>query len=221
MMQSLFVVSKPFPAFITCCWLALQSAHAIAASLTLEPIADAYVRDGAWANANSGAHDLMYTRTRSKGPNYDSYLKFDTSGAGGAGSISAATLRLSAAKSGPSLSLGVYAVSSTSWVETAITWNNRPALGAVLGTAQVAGPGSSYYEIDVSAYVIGEKAAGRSFISFGLHNPQESGPTIEIRSRENTSGRPQLVITSNAAPTVSLASPASGAIFAAPATITL
>ena len=171
-MQSLFVVSKPFLALIACCLLALQSAHAIAASLTLEPIADAYVRDGAWANTNSGAHDFMYTRTRSNGPNYDSYLKFDASGVGGAGSIAAATLRVSAAKSGPALSLGVYAVSTASWVETTITWNNRPALGTVLGTAQVAGTGSSYYEIDVSAYVIGEKAAGRSVISFGLHNPQ-------------------------------------------------
>ena len=203
-------------------WLvALQSAYSIAATVTLEPVADAYVLDGVWADSNFGSANPIFTQTRTTTGNYDSYLKFDTASAGGAGSVAAATLRISASKSGPGVGMAAYAVADSSWAEAAITWNTKPARGAALGSVTVAGVTYVYYEFDVSSYVIGEKAAGRNLLSFALHNPEVSSQAIYILSREATSGRPQLVITLNEAPTVALTSPANGAVFTAPATISV
>jgi RHS repeat-associated protein len=202
-------------------WLALQSAYSAAATTTLNPTADAYVRDGTWANSNNGTSAGLFTQTRTKtGNNYDSYLKFDLSGVG---SIAAAKFRISASVSGGTgVGMTVYSVADTTWVETSITWNNKPPRGGALSSTTVTGNTFVYYEFDVSSYVIAEKAAGRNLVSFALHNPAESSQAIWMHSRETTSGSPpQLVITPNVAPTVSLTSPANGATFTAPATIPL
>jgi RHS repeat-associated protein len=116
----------------------------------------------------------------------------------------------------------VYSIADTTWVETSITWNNKPPRGGALSSTTVTGNTFVYYEFDVSSYVIAEKAAGRNLVSFALHNPAESSQAIWMHSRETTSSSPpQLVITLNEAPTVALTSPANGATFTAPATIPL
>jgi RHS repeat-associated protein len=190
------------------------------APVTLTPTADAYVLDGAWAGSNFGTAGL-FTETRSgTGSNYDSYLKFDTSSIGGPGSVAAARLRVSASLASGAVGMSTYAVSDTAWSETAITWNNKPALGGSLGSVTVSGNAFTVYELDVSAYVIAEKAAGRNVVSFGLHNPSTSSQAIWIHSRESGAS-PQLVITPNAAPTVSLTAPAAGAVFIPPASVTV
>ena len=194
------------------------AAAAQAAPVTLNPIADAYVLDGSWAGSNFGTGTLLHTQTASNS-NYDSYLKFDTSSIA---SIASARLRVSASLTGSSaIGMAVYPVSDTAWSETAITWNNKPARGASLGSAAVSGSTYVYYEVDVSNYVLAEKAAGRAIVSLALHNTQTSSQRIYIRSRENTNGPPQLVIVPNAAPTVSLTAPANNALFVAPASVTL
>jgi len=143
-------------------------------------------------------------------------------GLGGAGSVASAKLRLNAAASAnASVGMTVYAVSNTTWSESTLTWNNKPARGGALGSTTVTGNSFIYYELDVSNYLIAEKAAGRNIVSFALHNPAASNQTIWIHSREATSSRPQLVITPNVAPTVALTSPTAGAVFQTPATITL
>jgi len=200
----------------------LLAASGAAAAQALNPTADAYVRDGTWANTNFGTSTGLFTKTSGNaGQNYDSYLKFDVSSVGGVGSVASAKLRINASLSSGSLVATVYAVSSTTWSETAITWNNKPARGGALASTTVTGSSFIYYEFDVSNYLIAEKAAGRNIVSFALHNPAASSQTIWMGSREGTSGRPQLVITPNVAPTVALTSPAAGAVFQAPATITL
>lgn len=89
----------------------------------------------------------------------------------------------------------VYAVSNTTWSETGITWNNKPARGAALATANVTSTSFLYYEFDVSDYVIAEKGAGRNLVSFALHNPNVANYMVWMRAREYGVNPPQLVLT--------------------------
>ncbi len=193
----------PLLALVTCLPMVLQSAPSAAATTTLNPIADAYVEGGAWANDNFGTSTGLFTQTSNNGTSsYDSYLKFDTSSTGGLGSVASAKLRISASLASGSIGMSVYAVSDTSWAETAITWNNKPARGSALASTTVTGNSFIYYELDVSSYLIAEKAAGRNIVSFALHNPANSSKFIWMQSRETTSGNPpQLVLILNPKPT--------------------
>jgi RHS repeat-associated protein len=162
------------------------------APITFTPTADAYVLDGAWAGSNFGTDIALYTRT-SNGQNYDSYLKFNTSGVG---SVLSAKLRINASVSAnANIGLTVHSVAATGWSESAITWNNKPTRGGALGSVTVTGTSFAYYEIDVTSYLAAEKAAGRNVVSFALHNGQSSNQFVWMRSREAGSNPPQLVIT--------------------------
>src|SRR5688572_5669267 len=164
------------------------------APITFTPTADAYVLDGAWAGSNFGTDIALYTRT-SNGQNYDSYLKFNTSGVG---SVLSAKLRINASVSAnANIGLTVHSVAATGWSESAITWNNKPTRGGALGSVTVTGTSFAYYEIDVTSYLAAEKAAGRNVVSFALHNGQSSNQFVWTRSREAGSNPPQLVITPN------------------------
>ncbi len=196
------------------------TASATAAAQSLSPLADSYVLDGAWANSNFGTATGLFTKT-SKNQNYDSYIKFDTSSVGGVGSVASAKLRVKASLASGSIGMSAYSVSNTTWSETGITWNNKPARGGALSSMTVTGSAYTTYDLDVSVYVIAEKAAGRNTVSFALHNPSSSSQSIWIQSRESGSGGPQLVITANAAPTVSLTAPANNAVFLPPANVTV
>jgi RHS repeat-associated protein len=192
-----------------------------AATATLTPTADAYVRNGLlYAGRNYGtAATLIAATTGTASNNYDSYLKFNTSSVSG---IASARLRLYAALSAAgSVSGSIYAVADTSWTETGITWSTKPALGAALGTVTVNGTAYGWYELDVTAYVQGEYNANRKVVSLALHNTATSSATIQAQSRE-AANKPQLVITYNAGPpAVSLTSPAEGSAYTTPATIPL
>lgn len=201
--------------------LLLSFDPAWAASSTLIPTADAYVQAGNKnATKNFGtATSLNVGTSGALAKNYDSYLKFDTTSAP---DITTAKLRLYAAlsKSGSSIASTAYSVADTAWSETALTWNNKPALGTALGTITVASTTYGWYEVDVTAYVQSEFAAGRKVVSFAYHNSANSTPYITAHSKEGVK-KPQLIIAYNVAPTVSLTAPAANSTFNAPANITL
>jgi hypothetical protein len=199
----------------------------------LYPTADAYVQDGTAASTNFGAATPLKLQTDTKtntGKNLDTYFKFDLSGV--SQSITTAKLRLSAALSVTgSVGTSAYGVPNTSWIELgtgSITWNNKPTRNATAitgATATVTGTGYATYDLDVTSYVKTEKTAGRDVISLALHNPSASTPFISLASREDTTNKPQLIITTgntpNAPPSISLSSPANGATYSAPASLTL
>jgi RHS repeat-associated protein len=197
----------------------------LAATVTLNPTADTFVQNGKNASKNYGGNTQLRAQTNTTAAsNYDSYLKFDTSTA--TGEITSAKLRLyaSLSKAG-NVSNSTHAVGNTDWGETMLTWNNRPALGAVLGSVAVTSTSYAWKEIDVTAYVQSEKAAGRNVISLGLHNAASSSVYVRANSREARSNRPELVIVTapaaNLPPTVSLTAPTAGSSHTAPASITL
>jgi RHS repeat-associated protein len=196
-----------------------NTAHA--ASTTLTPSADAFVQAGTNAGKNYGTLTSLRARTSATAAsNYDSYLTFNT---GSVPNIINAKLRLYAKLSASgSVSTGAYAVASTTWSETGITWNNKPARGALLGSVTVNSTAYAYKDIDVTAYVQGEYAAGRKVVSFAYHNGANTSIYITGYSRNSTSAnKPQLLITYDLAPTVSLSAPAANSVYTAPATIAI
>lgn len=166
----------------------------VAQPTTLLPVADAYVRDGSYANTNYGLVNTLATKSDvGAGYNRWTYLKFDLSGI--TGSITSSVLRLYGGISNTrntNLTVAVYAGADTTWSEAGITWNNRPPAGAsILATATVANSTSQYFEWDLTPYI---QAANRGLVSIVLQDTQNSTDYILWNSREATSNQPQLVI---------------------------
>ena len=161
--------------------------------VTLTPVADAYVRDGSSAGTNFGTQTTLQMRTTTtSGSNRDSYLKFDL---GTRTAVSSAKLRVFASLSASgSVATAVHALANTTWTETGINWNNKPPRGASLRSVNVNSTSSVWYELDVTAYVQAELAAGRKILSFAFHDPANSTQQINLPSRQASSNRPQLVV---------------------------
>jgi peptidoglycan/xylan/chitin deacetylase (PgdA/CDA1 family) len=158
------------------------------------PTADASVRDGSFANTNFGSATGLEVKTATSGFNRDAYLKYDISGLA---TISRAKLRVFAGLSEAATnSVAVHSVATTTWTESAITWNNRPARsGSALSSVVVGGTSLGGYDLDVTSYVQSQKAAGKTVVSFALHAPNVSVAVTTASARESANSRPQLVIT--------------------------
>lgn len=213
LLRSLFVVACLLPSL------------GQAASVTLNPTADAYVQAGANANINFGNATRLRSQTVDGTTinDYESYLKFDTVTT--TGQITSAKLRLYSATSGVgSVAVTAHGVADTNWNESTITWNNKPARGTAFGTAMVSGTSYIWREIDVTDHILQERNAGRSLVSLGLANTASSSVYAHANSRNAEFNWPQLVIVTapaNAPPTVSLTAPANGSSYTAPATVNL
>jgi hypothetical protein len=165
-----------------------------AAAVKLNPTADAHVRDGSSANTNFGSATTIEVQTSStSGQNRDAYFKFDLTNVG---DINNAKLRIYAALSAAgSVATSVYPVTNTTWSETEINWNNRPAVGTpILNNVTVNGTSLAWYELDVTNYVTGEKKAGRNVVTLALHNQSNSTANINLNSKEGASNKPELAI---------------------------
>jgi chitodextrinase len=144
--------------------------------------ADSYVRADQ-PTANFGANTLLRADTS---PVIRSYLRFDLAGVEGEEDVSA-VLRISA-RSTRSLGYQVRGVASNSWGESTITYNNAPAVGAVVGSS---GPivDGEWSEVDVSSLVDGDGP-----LSLAVTNT--SATAISLSSREAGAAlRPHLIIT--------------------------
>ena len=159
--------------------------------------ADAYVRDGSKASRNFGGSSALQVRQASSGNNRWTYLRFDTSGVD---SVSRAVLRLFgrlSAKTATTVRTSVFACANTTWSESGITWNNRPATGtAALATTTMVNNSTTarWYEWDVTSYLQAEKAAGRSVVTLVLKNAASSTPYDTFNSKEAGSNVPELIV---------------------------
>jgi uncharacterized repeat protein (TIGR02059 family) len=152
--------------------------------LTFTPTDDAQVRSSS-ATTNYGA--LVTIRTGGEGTTttYRSYLKFDVSGL--SGTVSAVKLRLFATDASPNI-VHVFPVADTTWTEGAITWNNKPPMGAAeVGSAPVPTL-NGYNEITLDPSAVG----GNGVVSFGL---TIDGTNSAIFSSTEGANAPQLVVT--------------------------
>jgi CSLREA domain-containing protein len=103
-----------------------------AAPVTVTTNTASYVRDGTYATTNFGTNPVLEVKKNNTGYTRETYLKFDLSSASSVGS---GKLRLYGGlvdAQNPSMTLAVYGAANTSWGESTLTWNNRPATGPQL-----------------------------------------------------------------------------------------
>lgn len=158
-----------------------QPAPALA-RLTLSPVADAYVVEHP-KNANFG--DSPSLRVNGN-PIELTYVKFDLSSLLGQ-SIERARLRIFV--TGPSGSeQSLRLVPDSSWVESGITYRNRPLPTIVLNSIEGA-PAGSWVEIDVT-YGVQETAGG--LFSFAMDSVGVDA--LVFNSKEAATDRPELIV---------------------------
>jgi probable HAF family extracellular repeat protein len=184
----------------------------------LVAVADAHVRSDN-ANVAFGSLTLLEVQTNgASGPTRDSYMRFDLSGVT---NISSAKIRIFSSLSGSGTGSGTYySVADVTWDEATVTWNTRPALSNVLSHVSVSGTSGAWRTNDITAFVAGEKAAGRNLVTVALHSQTNSTRFIQFNAREATSNRVELIIgTSNTPPAVAINSPTNNSVYRAPASI--
>ncbi|HEX4339980.1 MAG TPA: DNRLRE domain-containing protein [Polyangiaceae bacterium] len=166
------------------------------ATTTLLPVADAYVEEYDAAAQNFGAATVLFAATNATHwYDDDTYLKFSVTNAA---KVTAAKLRVTAALTSTSegaITLAVYPVSDTTWTESGLNWNDKPARGtSPLASTSVTSGSYVTYEVDVTSYVAAQRAAGSSLVSFALHDPTATNARILMQSKEGGSA-PALVVT--------------------------
>jgi phosphatidylserine/phosphatidylglycerophosphate/cardiolipin synthase-like enzyme len=162
---------------------------------TARVLADAYVRGGQYANTNFGqGAELVVKYSADPAFRRDSYMKLDIGGIQAGQSVRLRVFgRLSDTRE-PSVTLAINPVSSSTWGETTITWNNRPAVTATeWGRITVVGTTARWYEVDLTQRVLAERAAGRNTITIALRKMTETQPYVTFGSR-NSSNAPGLVV---------------------------
>jgi hypothetical protein len=150
-----------------------------AAVTSLAPVADAYVY-----SSKPEANYATSTHLRTDGsPDTRSYVKFDVQGIDG--TVTRAILRIYA-NSASNTGYNVNRVSDNSWTEVALTYNNAPPVGEIIGSS---GPivASTWTTVDVTALV-----AGNGSLSLAL-TPIDTR-AISFSSREGEYP-PELTIT--------------------------
>ncbi|MEM8494921.1 MAG: DNRLRE domain-containing protein [Planctomycetota bacterium] len=155
-----------------------------------EAIADTYAKSND-ANTNFGDADFIETYRASRSTT--SFLKFDLAGLS---SVDAAKLRLTGGTDFGTNDIEVFELNDNNWSESALTWNNKPALGASLGVVNSRGSDVLRYELDLTGYVQNALAAGQTELSLGVNNQNWNFVTNAFYSRESAGDGPALVIES-------------------------
>jgi len=154
-------------------------------TLTFGPNADTYA-DQLNPTTNLGTAVKV---TSDNSPVREGYFRFSVSGLSGA--VQSATLRLwvtDGTGNGPA----VYGVTDTTWSETGLTWNNKPANNPTATDNKGAVSISTWVEYDVTPLV-----TGNGTFSFALIADSSDG--LDVFSREGTKP-PQLVVTAGTTP---------------------
>lgn len=156
----------------------------------LNPVADAYVRAGTYANNNYGGVDGLLVKLDGGNNNRQSYLRFDLSAV--TGSVASATLRLKVKDGGGPDTHAAYFVSNDAWGEMTINFNNKPAGSTALDSSGIPSVGS-WVELDVTSQVAAEVAGDDAFSVVLI---SDGGNVINYHPREAIfpEDRPQLVI---------------------------
>ena len=162
---------------------------------TIPTTIGSYVRGGTYASTNYGSvSDLVVKNWSSDNETRHAYLKFDLSGVT---SIASAKLQLFGRVSGStgSVAVNAYSASDTSWGESTINWNNKPASGsAVRGAVTFTGSTAKWYDLDVTSFLQGELDAGRTLVTLVLKGAVKASAPV-LFSSDETTNRPRLEIT--------------------------
>ena len=158
------------------------SQFAVAAtSVTINPVADAYVIQSA-PNSNYGSSTSLRVDSS---PVTRSYLRFSVSGLNGA-SVQSALLRFYA-NSANTAGISVLALANNTWVENKITYANSPAAGNIIISSKGFGTGA-WVQLDISSYIKAE-------VTYNLVLVALNSTNTNLGSREASGKAPQLVLT--------------------------
>lgn len=159
----------------------------------IQPVDDAYVRDGSNSNTNYDSQDPQRLRVKNSDvTNFsrESFLSFDISGIN---NITSARLWFFGRNDNAvDINTTVYAVPNTSWSETTLTWNNKPSTGSSLGQVEIDDEDEEWGSLDVTSYVSG--AQGGSKVAFTLVNLAALELTLDVDSRETADGNPPFLV---------------------------
>jgi len=171
------------------------TAQAGGTPVTLSAEADTHVRDGTNVGVNFGTSlTLEQKNSTVAGNNRRTFVRFPI---GSVSTVSSAKLRLTGSSVTTAKLVGVFAVASSTWSETTLTWNTPPpTIGNKLGASQSVGLTAATVEWDVTAHVQAQKGALAGAVTFEIKQDiaNNEGPTT-FSSREAATNRPQLVIT--------------------------
>ncbi|QRR01391.1 malectin domain-containing carbohydrate-binding protein [Dyadobacter sandarakinus] len=169
----------------------------IAPTLTLNTVADAYVRDGRYREANYGNNSALEVKTFSSDPSVfrSSYLKFNVPVAT---TVVSARLRVYGHnhEDAKSIPLHAYGIDDDSWTEEGINKNNAPAASTPSLGFTAVNAIYQYYEIDVTSYVKAQLQSGNPQVSMLLSDPGNRNTRLIFNSRQAGSHPPQLFIQS-------------------------
>ncbi|GGC05304.1 CBM96 family carbohydrate-binding protein [Dyadobacter sediminis] len=173
----------------------VSAIEVIKTGLTLQPNADAYIRDGIYNNTNYGSESNLDIKNTvgELSPKRSSYLRFQLPANTG---ITSAKLRVYGHnhENNKDISVHAYGVDDDSWTEYGIVRSNAPVVSTLsLGYVAVNSV-YKYYEIDVSSYVKAQQQAGDAQVSFLLADPNNRNTRVVFNSKENVSFPPQLFV---------------------------
>jgi hypothetical protein len=154
-------------------------------TVTLTATEDSYVESGTAAGRNFGTATTLVV---DGSPVTQTFLKFDLSPYAGR-TLTAATLQLRTAGSGSSGTQNIKLVGVDSWTESGITYNNRPALGATVGSLTRPAVNTNY-TVNLTASSL--QAELGQILSLGLDSTSTDG--VDLASSETTTP-PRLVLT--------------------------
>src|SRR5688572_29717967 len=150
---------------------ALES-RVLFATTALGAAADTYVRDGSFAGQNFGTGTEMHVKLSGTDFNREGLIRFNIGTVGS--TVTSAKLQLYAAlqdNRSTSVLTDVYGAGTT-WSETTVNWNNRPAATTgKLATFTILDTAQRLYEVDVTSAVQAAKTAGATSVAFILRNP--------------------------------------------------
>ena len=124
------------------------------------------------------------------------YLKFDLSSVS---TLSFAQLRLfgNLAGGASNLAVGIFGVSNTTWTETGIKNNNKPAINSTaITSATLTDAIPRWYYFDLTSYLKAQKAAGHNTVTLAVEMLASNSTYAQFNSREGltANARPQLVL---------------------------
>ncbi len=158
-------------------------------SISLDPLADAYVEED-MVSTNFGTAQTVLVDAAVNGPNTaaDGYLKFDLTSLGGL-PISQATLRMWVANPSNGV-INIKSVADTTWAESTINYNNRPAKGGIITSFTPSTP-SVWVEMNITSAVA---AGAGSLMSLALDENPANTDGNQLNSKEAPTNRLELVV---------------------------
>lgn len=172
----------------------VSAIEVIRTSLTLKPLADAFVRDGSYNATNFGTAanlELKYLAGELS-TRRSSYLKFQLPPE----LINSARLRIYGHnhENNKDISVHAYGVDDDSWTENGISKSNAPAASTPsIGYAPV-NDVYKYYEVNVTSYIKAQQQSGETTVTLLLAEPNNRNTRVVFNSRENMINPPQLIV---------------------------